>query len=423
MAEPGSEANQVLDYLVQTCPGAIEKKNSDGDSPLMVACRLGRLGFVKILLDANADQSTRNHKGENILHAILHHNTGFHRVKSMLDLLDPELRSHLFLQRKNLHENGNTPLHSWVSKASGVAEASMISGGDFLNQHRYHYYQAPSTTKGTPNVAGAYLRDLLSYSQGAELELLNGAGDTPLHTALAGDQAALVKVMVDFKPELLFRENAVGRTPLELAKDRVTACQFRKPDVSYRSRTNVTADSLLESAQQQIRKRSNNKDQDPETIKRVYADIGLSHEYKADNFHDICGTFGFSQGEDFARVNKDDLKQLIWDYCATAAEKHPDAKRRLVSLNEANDVAKRLGERFVDSRYFSSRARPDDENTDSEDDEAPTKEKKKKDDFAAECAKNQRAWISFNEKQVAAKAEGAEEYFGEKCETCKHWHE
>jgi len=58
--------------------------------------------------------------------------------------------------------------------------------------------------------------------------------------------------------------------------------------------------------------------------------------------------------------------------CLEFMDKHP-GKRRLVSLNEANDVAKRLGEQYSSSRYFSIQARGEDDDDEEEKEEDQTR--------------------------------------------------
>lgn len=50
------------------------------------------------------------------------------------------------------------------------------------------------------------------------------------------------------------------------------------------------------------------------------------------------------------------VRRILWDLFATTVEKKPST-RRLVSLNEANDVARHLGEQETRSRYFSVNSR------------------------------------------------------------------
>ncbi len=61
------------------------------------------------------------------------------------------------------------------------------------------------------------------------MEMLDGAGNTCLHDAVMRSFTRMVQALVDYRPRLLYRENAVGRTPAEVARDKVTATKFRQP--------------------------------------------------------------------------------------------------------------------------------------------------------------------------------------------------
>src|SRR5690606_10154066 len=81
------------------------------------------------------------------------------------------------------------------------------------------------------------------YSEGQGLDMLNAAGDTSLHMAIMGRQLAIAKVLVDYKPSLLYRENAVGRTPAEVAYETLTALKLWKPDPITPSRRGDIVDT------------------------------------------------------------------------------------------------------------------------------------------------------------------------------------
>ncbi|KAF4472702.1 ankyrin repeat [Fusarium albosuccineum] len=365
---PGPNANELLEYLVEACPGSLEKKNSQGDTPLMVACRLGRTEYVKTLLAANADQSVRNHKGENIIHAALAGNPEADQLRELLDLLDPSLRSHLFLQRKNLHENGTTPLHSWVSQASGVQP-------DNVNRYnRYNYYYNRSDSKPYNNREKEVVRMLqllLEYSKGEELEMLNGAGDTCLHTAIMYDMLSLAHVLVSFRPRLLYRENAVGRTPAELARDRLTGQKFAKPS-SLKLDKHNQALTVINKKPGYFAAEANPEAQTEEQRRELLASVGLGDSYSPHDASQILRSMGATRNGGHKKLDDITIKAVMWDLCRTAMEKNPE-NRRLVSLNEANDVAKRLGEKYSASRYFSIQARGEDEDgEDAEDKEDKT---------------------------------------------------
>ncbi len=116
MARPTTAASDLLKYLLKAHPASLETRNSNGDTALMIACRFGRVDFVKILLDAGADQSVRNKSGDNIVHAALAGNPTAEELRPLLDLVDSDLLRHLLVSRSNLHDGGTTPLHVYVSR-------------------------------------------------------------------------------------------------------------------------------------------------------------------------------------------------------------------------------------------------------------------------------------------------------------------
>lgn len=370
LAEPGENANEVLEFLIENFPTAVEKKNTEGDTPLMVACRLGRIDAVKILLSANADQSARNQKGENILHVALACNPESRQLREFLELLDPELRSHLFLQRKNLAENGTTPLHAWVSQASGVQPDNVNPYYNRRHRRNYYGYNNSKSYNGKEQEMIRMLNLLLEYSKGDESEMLNGAGDTCLHTAIMMDMIALAQALIKFRPSLVYRENAVGRTPAELAHDRLTSQKFEMPGNPIRSRKQGVDDTLRARPEDFVRD-TDIEAHTPEQRKEFLENLGLSDTYKANEVTLIQAAMGVKKQHSNKGLKDKTVAGVLWDLCRTAMQKHP-AKRRLVTLNEANDVAKRLGEKYSASRYFSVQARVDDGDEDREEKENNT---------------------------------------------------
>jgi hypothetical protein len=300
MSSSTEKACKLIKYIVEACPATLETKNTAGNTPLMVACWFGRTEFIKILLEAGADQSVRNKGGYNILHNLLAGKPKEAQLRPVLELLDDELCQHHFMTRTNLQENGTTPLHSFVTAVTAT-RSSYRSDDKYKNDEEWQ----------------EVLKLLLEFSGGAELEMLNSAGDTCLHTAVMTASAPMVRALVDFRPQLLYRENAVGRTPAEVARDRVTASKFMPPG--------------------------------PISIPNGTRLISTLIEKPTSKFLEVPS----KQGEVSAAMK-------VWQIMLEAMEKFPD-KRRLVSLTEANDVAKRLSETYNASRYFTIQARDDDE--------------------------------------------------------------
>ncbi|RMJ19060.1 hypothetical protein CDV36_001309 [Fusarium kuroshium] len=380
-------AIELLEYLVEACPGCLEKKNADGETPLLVACRLGRTDFVKILLKANADQSARNSKGQNILHVAVEDTPKADQLRKLLDLFDPTLRSHLFLQRNNFNENGNTPLHAWVSQASGVqSDDTTVRYHGRRNRYYYRNNNNNKPYEGEEKNAVEMLKLLLEYSKGEELELLNAAGETCLHTTIMHDMISLTRVMVEFKPRLLYRENAVGRTPAELAHDRLTEQKFQKPENIKKDKHDCVT-YLINKKKEDFAAHASPEAHTAEQRRELLAGLGLSNTYSAAEFTQIMRSMGESSTKhkrDNKNLSDSVAKVVAWDLCRTAMEKHPE-RRRLVSLNEANDVAKRLGEKYSASRYFSIQAKAESEDGEEQEDQEV--------DFATSQARGASSWI------------------------------
>jgi hypothetical protein len=405
LALPGDGANELLQYLVETCPAALEKKSTLGDTPLLAACRLGRRSFVRILIGANADQSVRNNKGENIIHAALAKNPSAHRLRALLDELDPDLRSHLFLQRKNLTENGHAPVQAWITQ---------VVGDKSTNRNRNNYYWQPQITlpyQDREKDLVEVLQLLLEYSRGQGLDFLDGAGDTCLHASIMKENVAITKILVETNPSLLYRENAVGRTPAELAQECVTTKQISRPE-KIRMPTGNPEDRLIKKDPEDFVRDA----EAPEQVKATASELGLGDTYTAKDLVNIKGSMGLLGNASGRSVSDALARQVIWDICSTAMDKSP-SNRRLVSLNEANDVARRLGEQETRSRYFSVESRKDDD--DDDDDEAEDGDGKKDDkqtaDFAAtwlgmRLGSSWTTWLEHKGQEVIVKCKECDEY-------------
>ena len=371
---------------------------------------MGRPNYVKILVDGNADQSTKNLKGENILHAALTGTPSAHRLRPLLDHLDADLRSHLFQQRKNLSDNGLTPLHFWIFLACAASPESFDQ-----QPSRYSYNNFHSAAKPYRDERGvvAMLELLLKYSGGSELEMFNGGGDTPLHTAVMHNMPSIVRILIKHNPRLLHRENAVGRTPAELAHDRFIGNHLKEHDGSGRARAHDgTATALLGRDVSSFVKKSGEEEKTAEQAHSLLKELGLSGEYLLESLGPILIALGREADTD-DRLSPKELMGVVWDLCKSCSDHHPE-KRRLVSLNEANDVARRLGESYTSSRYFSAQARAEDDDNDEAQENTGRKETH---DFAATKLQSnaQLAWKVF---EAEAKASG-----WEKCEECGWYHE
>ncbi|KAE9978534.1 hypothetical protein EG327_007387 [Venturia inaequalis] len=305
LAPSGERKERLVKYLLESGRSSLNVKTKADQTPLMLAYMTGDIPSAKLLIEAGASQSTHS-LGNNLVHGALGsikaYKANVSKLAEMLDLLDPQLLKDLLLQRNSAsHSNGATPLHHWLLN-SGVRMEN-----DFAVQ---------------------ILKLLLKYSQGKELAMINSAGENPLHALIAHGNFPLAKILLDFNPDLLYRENATGRTPAEVAQDMCLATKFS----------------------------------DPKQLNQPFHGYGGRYNSQ-DIIHRDPATFVAGEEKD-ERCSE----QKMWDLCREVMDAHPQ-KRRLVSLSEANEVARRLGEMTKTNRSSRGRIRDEEEREDGEEEE------------------------------------------------------
>ncbi len=291
----------MVSYLVKSQPALLDAKAANGVTPLFLACRLGRLAAVQTLIGAGADQATKDHGRNNLLHAVLDYCPDLDGLKQIFGLLDREALIPMLKERNKLEEGGRTPLHEYLA---GAATHSGKYVEEVITIIKALFDLSPETAKQA-------------------LKMLDGTGDTPLHTMLAKDaDPRLVTAVIDFDPTLLCCENAVGRTPAEVAHDRYLSDNIKAPSRSrYRPDQSVTS------------------------LVSAYAS-------------------GFVKPVDVEEAKEHEPKTAVaknWRLCAEIMARDGQPKRTLVSLNSANFVAKRLGQQHVRDRYRFGVVKKDEE--------------------------------------------------------------
>ncbi|OQO13617.1 hypothetical protein B0A48_01846 [Cryoendolithus antarcticus] len=288
LGKPTKDSLEVLKYLIEVMPDAVDSKSIDGSTPLLLAFGLTRYGAAKILLQARADQTSRDKLGRNLVHRIVHgmdleKEEHLPKVRKMLDLIDPRLLPSMFDERCSVHPGSLTPLALWL--------------------------QNYSTRAWDLNI----LEMLLEYSKGADLDQINGSGDTPLHHMVRKEMTDFARTVITMQPGLVCRENATGRTPYEMAQDAELASNCEgPPQLHYR-----------------------------QTGYHPY--VGSQH-YQS--ITAIAPDWFTPAVQERRRGDKDDGG--VWDLVRNTKktlDERCEGKRRLVSLNEANEVAKRLADR------------------------------------------------------------------------------
>lgn len=367
---------KLVQYLIKVYPSVLDAKSIAGYTPLWLAFKLCRAEYAKLLIEAGADQQAKDTVYSNIVHAALQHLPRPSQLRALLELLDPTARRELLLQRNSLSAaGGTTPLHLFVTKYRKTKEPPKT------------YYGTPgtSTYDCKPSSAAEIVSLLLSYSSGAELEMLDGAGDTVLHALVSAEWPGAIRAVLDTNPTLLFRENAVGRTPLEVGQARLEAARFTVPEWPGDAQSTYYYNSRNQSRTPQMARFLRRLGAAPER-----GQSATGRPYRANALRKASPKLFVATSHDDSDDEEDDKDheqanaifagpEATWKvlaaYARRAAAADPAAcRRRLVSLNEANDVARRLGETYAKSRYFTGKKRREDGDDDEEGSEAAENE-------------------------------------------------
>lgn len=114
MASPSKKTVDLLSHLVKTYPALLEIKSTEQLTPLMLAYKMGRVDFVKVLLEAGAEQTPKDGSWSNLLHLVLQETPTAEQLKPMLELLDKDQVLRMMKERNSLEREGRTPLHQWI---------------------------------------------------------------------------------------------------------------------------------------------------------------------------------------------------------------------------------------------------------------------------------------------------------------------
>ena len=225
VGKAGVDADKRLEYLINAFPKALDVKLESGETPLQLAFKLGRHSAAKILLAAGADSATRDKAANNLVHKLLENfstsnkNHTVDKLSSMLDLLSGKVRLAMLAQRNAATAGGGTPIQNFVNASGRITQT----------RHYWAYDSRDRFETDEKDTTLDVVNALLSYTDGGELSLINGSGDTLLHNVISARKIEFVKLLVEKDSSLLYRENATGRTPLELAHDLYTAAVLGNP--------------------------------------------------------------------------------------------------------------------------------------------------------------------------------------------------
>ncbi|APA10450.1 hypothetical protein sscle_06g052200 [Sclerotinia sclerotiorum 1980 UF-70] len=280
----------LVKHLVSVLPESVlSLKSSAGYTPLHLAVDRHNISIIEHLLSVGASSRSRDKQNRNIMHTLasaaarVDENT-ISRLESIINLFDKKDVQEMLLERADDYPSALTPLALWMSKAT---------------QHDIE----------------SVLEVLMKHSTGEELEMINGEGDLPLHVAIKTNKPNITSFLLRQKPNLLYRESATGRTPLEMSHDNYISNFLSQPP-SINEHWQYHPNSI------------NNYTLNARDTKRKN---DAAPYYKR---HLLIW-------EECLRV-QGELKRKFDDEEVEGKSREEGGKRRLVSLFEANEVARRL---------------------------------------------------------------------------------
>ena len=161
-----------------------------------------------------------------------------------------------------------------------------------------------------------------------------------MHAAVRYGVHIVLHTMLACRPNLLFRENATGRTPYELAEDAYLSKEvFSNPPSLY-----------------------------PQNGSHYYSD--RRRQFRCRRRIETSGVL-LKRPEEFLEGPRDDTPDVekVWNVCREFAAKAEGTKRKLVSLVEASEVARRLAAMQVGDNDREDDMEKEKDGTDQEEDE------------------------------------------------------
>ena len=339
IARPSS--GDLLENLLKIMPEAINAKDKDDAkdwaTPLNTAFLQQSAKVAKLLLENGADPYLRDKHARNILHDCFQNagrdKTGqTEKIKELFSLLSSQTVTDLLMQRSTISHGSHTPISAFLSdnpRNPDLAEILTLTS---------------------------------SYTKGLDLELMNASGELPIHHAVRLKQTRIVRHLLSHRPTLLYIENAVGITPLELVNDAFLRfqlsgnCQWRSGRATVRGGraarrawyggyqdNGFMLKKRGQYPQGHIAKQTGYitlPEIDPEFFLEESKGQGEDEEEDSDDLlsaHEVCTKIArtIAQEAETEAATAENTK------IATIIEV---PKRKLVTLHEANEMVKRLAE-------------------------------------------------------------------------------
>lgn len=292
---------ELVQYIATSDASLLESRSLGGFTPLHLACTVRSMEDITLLLSMGSKVRSRDATGRNMVHHLI-----WPPAQEKLNSFDSFLS---------------------LFKKSDVAE--MLLERDILGYTPFAFWQAQcniGNIAGESAHASTIPEIVSSYTNGQHLTIMNSVGDLPVHVAIKQGRPLHVREFLAQNPATLGRENATGITALELALGKLQS---------------ATVDGLKASA-------STRRAGGPRFTEVLHG--GLETKEWKEFLPKEAEPDGRKERLE-AKLLRGEMKDFeasrwVWEECLEVKERveveGEGVKRRLVSLGEANEVARRM---------------------------------------------------------------------------------